>query len=189
MNGGANVHLAESVLFLFTLFCNFKIDRTQNKKKFFFILSLFFFQKFGQTPLGVASLGGNPQIVEMLLNRGANANSQRKVELLNYFDIFCYDIFVMIFFFLKDGATPLFFAAQKGYEQIVQILLEKGGANVHLAESVLFLFSLFCNFKIDRTQNKKNSFSFFPSFSFRNLDKLHLVLLLLMEIHKLLKCY
>ena len=76
----------------------------------------------------------------MLLNRGANANSQRKVELLNYFDIFCYDIFVMIFFFLKDGATPLFFAAQKGYEQIVQILLEKGGANANLADQVLFYF-------------------------------------------------
>ena len=39
---------------------------------------------------------------------------------------------------LKDGVTPLFIAAQQGHEQIVQILLEKGKANVDLANKVLF---------------------------------------------------
>ena len=38
---------------------------------------------------------------------------------------------------LKNGATPLFVAAQKGHEQIVQILLEKGNPNVELADKVI----------------------------------------------------
>ena len=46
------------------------------------------------------------------------------------------------FFDVKDGVTPLFFAAQEGYEQIVQILLEKG-ANVDLADKVILLIVFF----------------------------------------------
>ena len=43
-------------------------------------------------------------------------------------------------FFLKDGRTPLFVAAENGYEQIVRVLLEKGNPNVDLADQVLLLF-------------------------------------------------
>ena len=45
---------------------------------------------------------------------------------------------VFLFFNVKDGETPLYIAAQKGCEQIVQLLLEKGKPNVDLAEEVLF---------------------------------------------------
>ena len=45
---------------------------------------------------------------------------------------------------LKNGATPLFIAAQNGYEQVVQILLEKGEPNVDLAfEVILLILSFF----------------------------------------------
>ena len=57
------------------------------------------------------------------------------------------------FFYQKDGATPLSIAAQKGHEQIVQILLEKGKPNVDLPIQVLLLIVSF-------------SFLFFFSFSF-----------------------
>ena len=52
---------------------------------------------------------------------------------------------------MKNGVTPLFVAAFKGHEQIVQILLEKGEPNVDLAKKVLLLIV---------------SFSFSFSFSF-----------------------
>ena len=58
-------------------------------------------------------------------------------------------LFVSFFFFfishfsiflnVKNGATPLFIAAQKGHEQIVQILLEKGKPNVDLADLVIII--------------------------------------------------
>ena len=46
---------------------------------------------------------------------------------------------------LKNGATPLYIAAFKGYEQIVQLLLEKG-ANVDFATKVLLLIISFSFF-------------------------------------------
>ena len=50
---------------------------------------------------------------------------------LSYFSIF-------FFINVKHGRTPLFFAAFKGYKQIVELLLEKGKPNVDLANKVLF---------------------------------------------------
>ena len=52
--------------------------------------------------------------------------------------LFLFQFLIFLFFYLKDGATPLYIAAQIGHEQIVQILLEKGKANVNLAIEVLF---------------------------------------------------
>ena len=51
------------------------------------------------------------------------------------------DVFLLILN-QKDGTTPLYIAAQNGYEQIVQILLEKG-ANVDLADKVILLIVSF----------------------------------------------
>ena len=53
-----------------------------------------------------------------------------------------------IFFNAKDGRTPLFFAAQQGHEQIVQILLEKGSPNIDviLFDCFFFFFFLFLFF-------------------------------------------
>ena len=48
-----------------------------------------------------------------------------------------------IFFNVKNGATPLYIAAQNGHEQIVQILLEKGKANIDLAEKVCIFFVIY----------------------------------------------
>ena len=44
---------------------------------------------------------------------------------------------------MKNGRTPLFIAAFKGDEQIVQLLLEKGKPNVDLADQVILLFVFF----------------------------------------------
>ena len=50
--------------------------------------------------------------------------------------LFFHFLIFLFFFNVKDGTTPLFIAAQNGHEQIVQILLEKGGPNVDLAMKV-----------------------------------------------------
>ena len=56
------------------------------------------------------------------------------------FILFC--SFFNNFLLLKDGGTPLHFAAAKGFEQIVKILVEHG-SNVHLQDhSFDFLFFL-----------------------------------------------
>ena len=61
--------------------------------------------------------------------------------------LFLFLFHFFIFLNVKNGVTPLYIAAFKGYEQIVEILLEKG-ANVDFATEVillilfLFLFSL-----------------------------------------------
>ena len=54
--------------------------------------------------------------------------------------IFFFFFYSLYFFKLKekDGTTPLFVAVENGHEQIVQILLEKGKANVNFATKVLF---------------------------------------------------
>ena len=52
-------------------------------------------------------------------------------------------LFFAFFFISKKEATPLFVAAQKGHEQIVQLLLEKGNPNVDFAVMVLLFLLLF----------------------------------------------
>ena len=73
--------------------------------------------------------------------------------LLIVFFFFFFFFFTFSFFYFfneKDGRTPLYVAAQSGYEQIVQLLLEKGKANIDLANKVLLLivsFSFFFFFR------------------------------------------
>ena len=59
--------------------------------------------------------------------------------------IFFFLNFLKIYLFLnqKTGISPLFVAAENGYEQIVDILLEKGEPNVDLPDQVLLLILFF----------------------------------------------
>ena len=88
-----------------------------------------------------------------------------------HFSSILFSLYFFLFFFSvshfsifdnmkKDGATPLYIAAQNGYEQIVQILLEKGKPNVDLVGEVLFLFDFWLSVIL------VFSFSFFFPFSF-----------------------
>ena len=125
--------------------------------------SIFFNVKDGTTPLFVAVENEYEQIVQILLEKGANVDFAKKVILLivsfSFFFFFQFLIFLFffslshfsIFFYVKNGVTPLFVAAQKGKEQIVQLLLEKGEPNVDLATEVIllivsFFFLFFFNF-------------------------------------------
>ena len=116
------------------------------------------------TPLYIAAQEGDEQIVQSLLKKGKpNVDLPDQVLLLICFFSFSFSFSVShfsIFLNVKDGRTPLFGVAQNGHKQIVQILLEKGKANVDLADEVIFLivsfsFSLFLLFF---------SFSFFYFF-------------------------
>ena len=42
--------------------------------------------------------------------------------------------------YVKNGLTPLLLATSRGYEQIVQILLEKGKANIEIVDQVFIIF-------------------------------------------------
>ena len=114
------------------------------------------------TPLHIASLKGDEKNVELLLKEGAKINAVEQVFLFIFFFnlfsmMFSLSHFSIFFFYVKDGATPLYIAAQEGHEQIVQLLLEKGKPNVDLANKVILLiisfsFSLshFSNFFIQK---------------------------------------
>ena len=55
---------------------------------FFIFFPLYFVPKeYGQTPLDTAAFDGHEQIIELLLEKGANVNSQRKV-LFSFFFVF-----------------------------------------------------------------------------------------------------
>ena len=119
----------------------------------FFTFSFFYFfftVKYGVTPLFIAAQKGYEQIVQILLEKGkANVDLANKVIFVVCFFFFFFSLshFSNFFFNVKNGVTPLFIAAFKGHEQIVEILLEKGKPNVDLANQVLFvdcfLFLLF----------------------------------------------
>ena len=108
----------------------------------------------------MAAQEGYEQIVQLLLDKGVNVDLTTQVILLIVsFFFFQFLIFLFYSFNVKDGTTPLYIAAQNGYEQIVQLLVGKGGANVDLADEVILLivnfsfsfllsqFSIFLNVK------------------------------------------
>ena len=102
---------------------------------FCFIFVSFFDSKKGwKNPSFCAVCEEHEQIVQILLEKGANVNSQEKVF---FFFVGLVKLFFLFFFLSKGGFTPLYIAAENEYEQIVQILLEKGKPNVDLADQVL----------------------------------------------------
>ena len=76
------------------------------------------------------------------------------------FDFFLFHFLISFLFYVKEGVTPLFIAAQEGQRQIVQLLLEKGKPNLSLAMKVLLFFFLLCYYVI------LNLLLIFFSFSF-----------------------
>ena len=113
---------------------------------FFFTFSFFYFffnVKDGFTPLYIAAQNGHEQIVQFLLEKGANVDLADQVILLIVSFSFHFLIFLFFFKNVKTGVTPLYIAAQNGHEQIVQFLLEKGKPNVDLATEVLLLIVFF----------------------------------------------
>ena len=101
------------------------------------------------TPLYIAAAKGYEQIVQILLEKGANVVLPKRVSLFyshfenfffvvaNYFHFFSF-FFSYFRFYERMEEPPLQIAAKKGHELIVQILLEKG-ANVDFPW-VFFLF-------------------------------------------------
>ena len=134
--GEPNVDLPDEVILLIVSFL-----------LFFFTISFFYFffnVKYGRTPLFIAAANGYEQIVQILLVKGKpNVNLPDEVILLIVsFSFFSFSHF-SFFFNVKDGRTPLHFAAFKGHKQIVQILLEKGKPNVDLPDKVILLIVFF----------------------------------------------
>ena len=105
-------------------------------------------------PLHFAVQKNKNQIVQILLEKGEpNVDLADKVILLlesSFSFLFFFFLFLifLFFFYFKNGITPLHVAVREGFEQIVQILLEKGGANVNPQKKVLFLLK-----KIKNTKN------------------------------------
>ena len=135
--GKPNVDLPNVVLLLIVFF-------------FFFFFSVSHFSIFlnvkdGRTPLFIAAQKGHEQIVELLLEKGADVDLPDQVILLIVsFSFFFFQFLIFLLFFnVKYGTTPLWIAAEKRDEQIVQILLEKGKPNVDLPNVVLLLILFF----------------------------------------------
>ena len=57
--------------------------------------------------------------------------------------LFLFLFHFLIFLNVKNGTTPLYIAAFKGHEQIIQILLKKGEPNVDLPTKVILLILSF----------------------------------------------
>ena len=124
--------------------------KTKSHFHFFFECFSLFKSKTGETPLYIAAQKGCEQIVQILLEKGKpNVDLAEEVLFSNYFNLWVGD-FSFFFFILsifdvnvKDGRTPLYIAAQKGYDQIVQLLLEKGKPNVDFTSQVILISSYY----------------------------------------------
>lgn len=78
--------------------------------------------KEGTTPLIVAAAAGHFQAVYELLQQGADLNSKRLV----WFSVFKTFFQIQCLLFFQTGTTALFFSAQGGFTDIVNLLLENG---------------------------------------------------------------
>ena len=100
----------------------------------------------------MAAQNGDEQIVQLLLEKekpSVDLPDQVLLLIVSFsFSFFFFRFFIFLFFYLKGGRTPLFIAACKGHKQIVQLLLEKGKANVDLANKVIVLFVIILNLLI-----------------------------------------
>ena len=101
-----------------------------------------------------------------------------------FFFFLFFDFLIFLFLNVKNGATPLFIAAQEGHEQIVEILLEKGKANVDLTNEVILLIVFFFFFFFFFF-----SLSHFSIFFIKRTEQLLFILLLLMDMNKLFNFY
>ena len=112
-----------------------------------------------------------------------------------FFFFFHFSHFSIFFLILKEGVTPLYTAAQKGHQQIVQLLLEKGRAiNVDLATEVLFIFIFDFLFdwliQFNFFHFHFFIFSFFSMFFCVNrMEELPFMLLLFKDMNKLFSFY
>ena len=134
---------------------------------FILFLTTSFLLKAGMTALHIAAWKGFEQIVRILVDHGSNVNLQNKVfifififsflylllwSIVGLFHVdcemvvlvwylFCFYSFFLFFLitsFCLRG-TPLHFAVSKGFEQIVEILVEHG-SNVNLQDTVSIFF-------------------------------------------------
>ena len=181
-----------SSFFLFFSFCFLGEEREGELKGkgrgalfflIFFLIFIFFLNvKDGRTPLFIAAQNGDKQLVQILLEKGeSNVDLPDQVLFFSFsFFFFLFFSFSFFYFFLirKEGATPLSIAAENGDEQIVQLLLEKGKANVDLPNLVLLLIVSFSFFSF--------SFSIFLNVKYGTTP---LLLLLNKDMNKLFKFY
>ena len=86
------------------------------------------------------------------------------------FSFFFFYFLIFFFFYQKNGRNPLSIAAERGFKEVVKILIEYG-SNIDLQDKVFF--SLFLFF----------TFSFFYFFFIKRMEEL-LFLLLLREVLK-----
>ena len=127
---------------------------------FFFVFSFFvlifsknailiFSQKDRKTPLHYAARNGFKEIVKILLERGANIEAEDQVysQTTKNEILFLFIYLIILIFSKKYQQTPLHDAAWNGYEEIAEILLERG-ANVEALDQVY-------------SQTMKNDFFFF----------------------------
>ena len=138
----------------------------------FFFLTTFFLLKDGMTALHFAAGEGFEQIVKILIEHGSNVDLQDQVLIFFFISVvfshfficccgfivglfhvdcewLCYVIFDFVFilflttfFLLKYGMTALHYAAEKGFEQIVKILIEHR-SNINIQTKVFISFFLF----------------------------------------------
>lgn len=88
-------------------------------------------------------------VIKELINAGAEVDTAREVQYVNTYQ----QHFSCIFLFIQDGATPLFKAAHKGHETVVEILLDSK-PNLGLlknGESALHAACLFGHLSVAQT--------------------------------------